>query len=171
VDQGKCFRLIQGGEAEIYVKVRPVKVIPVKKLDIQNLINCCGPEPRELFIGKEVLLVLKQEPETKSIDIGHFNLQNACAKRPGCNFSFPPPFSSIPISESATDYGFWLGQPSVPARIWLLRRGKKHGHGGGVLPGKRFDGSSVCKTGKIIDQIGMLSRDNLTIILIIITIG
>jgi hypothetical protein len=106
VDQRECFGLIQGVEAEIHVKVRPVKVIPVLKLDIQNLINGCVSEPGEVFIRQEILLVLKKKPETETIDVGHFNLQSACAKPQGCHLSFPPTFSSTPSAGFVTVYGF-----------------------------------------------------------------
>ena len=56
-------RILEGLDRQIHIQLGPVKVIPVKQLDIENNARRRSLEPREVRAGKEVLVPACEYPD------------------------------------------------------------------------------------------------------------
>ena len=81
INQRERFRILKGSDIKIDIEIGPRKMISVKELNIQDLINRGAPEPGKIPIGKKVLLVFHKKPEPEMINIGHFSQRSGRAKR------------------------------------------------------------------------------------------
>ena len=81
IDHRERFRILEGIQGEIDVEIGPEKMISMKELNIQDLIDCSTPKPRKILIGEKVLLVRDKKPESEMINIGHFSQRSGRAKR------------------------------------------------------------------------------------------
>jgi hypothetical protein len=66
--------MLDGLDREVNVEERPVKVPRTGKLDCQDLLDGCLPEPREVLERQEQLLAAKKQPEASARDVGNFSL-------------------------------------------------------------------------------------------------
>jgi hypothetical protein len=48
-------------------------MIPMEKLNIQNLVDGSASKPGKILIREKVLLVIHKEPEPEMIDVRHFS--------------------------------------------------------------------------------------------------
>jgi hypothetical protein len=100
VDQGEPVWLGQTVDTKVDIEFRPVQVISMQQLNVQDLAHGCLAEPRKVLVGQEVFLVLDQNPLSELTDVGDFNPRSACATRRGFHLSSPPPHLSTPIPDA-----------------------------------------------------------------------
>jgi hypothetical protein len=63
-DEWEAFWVLKGFDGQIYVQIRPVKMILLRSMNVQDLRHRCVGEPREFLKGYEQLSVPQKDPET-----------------------------------------------------------------------------------------------------------
>lgn len=85
----KAFRVIERFNGQIDVKIGPVEMMRLWKLDTEKLSDRHVLEPGEMFKRHEEFLASEQEPETMSRDVGNLNVRNVFARLCGFHLHAP----------------------------------------------------------------------------------
>jgi hypothetical protein len=72
--KGKLLRVLNTGQIQVYVQLRPVKMILAHLRYVADLVNRGRPEPRKILKAKKILPVSNPQPEAPWRDIEDFNL-------------------------------------------------------------------------------------------------
>ena len=76
--------------AEVHVEIRPVEMICMWPLDVENLRDRRAGKPGELLKRDEQLSTPEEEPEPLPRYVDNFNLRSACAKLVGSHPAASP---------------------------------------------------------------------------------
>ena len=72
--QGKLLRVLNAGQIQVHVQLRPVKMILTHLRHVADLVNRRRPEPRKILESKKMLPVSNPQPKAPLRDIEDFNL-------------------------------------------------------------------------------------------------
>lgn len=87
-DQGEFFGVFDAFQVQVYVEFRPVKVISVGILNVEQLFQRCFPKPWKIVKCEKILVSGHKQPEAMWRDIKHFNVRSAAASVRGFHFVF-----------------------------------------------------------------------------------
>ena len=73
--------MLDGFQFEINIEIRPIQVLWMKQLDLQNGCDLGVLEPRKQLEGQEMLVTMHMEPEAVLRYADHLNCRGAFSKR------------------------------------------------------------------------------------------
>lgn len=133
----KAFRMLDRLEAQVDVQPRPMEMLPVQQLDVQDARDGGILEPGKLLEGEKELLVADEDPEAMLGDVGDLNARNVLSTRRGSHAHVSERGMTPPTGAFRSCRSSARAQYSDPARTWLRPPNGGHGHARAPLPGRR----------------------------------